>query len=306
MGQCYNSNKAFRLLNIYERLNSGECIKKMEIAKEYHVSEKTIQRDIDELRVYLVESHEYEMETCIKYDKIRNVYYLVRNERECLTNMESLAICKILLESRAFNKSEMNQILTKIIAYASNDDRGRLEAILKNEQFYYAPLCHNKPLLTAIWDLSEYIIKKEIIEIAYTRKDGVARRHDIKPVAIAFSEFYFYLIAYMADGRKDFPTVFRIDRISSYCSHKELFFVPYKNRFSESEFRKRVQFMYSGELKIVEFEYRGPSIESVLDRLPTAEIVNQVNGVFTVRVEVYGDGIYMWLRSQGDYVVVKD
>ncbi|WP_369791804.1 hypothetical protein [Selenomonas sp. CM52] len=31
-----------------------------------------------------------------------------------------------------------------------------------------------------------------------------------------FSEYYFYLIAYLADGRKDFLTIFPIDRIVKF------------------------------------------------------------------------------------------
>ena len=75
-----------------------------------------------------------------------------------------------------------------------------------------------------------------------------------------------------------------------------------KDKFSDGEFRKRVQFMYSGELRTVNFTYGGPSIEAVLDRLPTAEIVKEENGVYTIKAEVYGNGIDMWLRSQGDYI----
>lgn len=44
------------------------------------------------------------------------------------------------------------------------------------------------------------------------------------------------------------------------------------------------------------------SIEAVLDRLPTAEIIGKKNGVFTICTEFYGNGIDMWLKSQGDYV----
>ena len=85
---------------------------------------------------------------------------------------------------------------------------------------------------------------------------------------------------------------------------EETFQVPYKDRFQEGEFRKRVQFMYGGRLQTVKFKYSGPSAEAVLDRLPTAEIIEEKDGVFTVRAEVFGTGINMWLRSQGEYVEI--
>ena len=78
--------------------------------------------------------------------------------------------------------------------------------------------------------------------------------------------------------------------------------MPYLERFQEGEFRKRVQFMYGGRLQTIRFQYTGPSIEAVLDRLPTAEIEEQTENGWTVKAEVFGKGIEMWVRSQGEYV----
>ena len=64
----FNGNKGFRLLNIYESLNKGKLIKKSELAERYNVTEKTIQRDIDDLRAYLADIHFAEGEISIQYD----------------------------------------------------------------------------------------------------------------------------------------------------------------------------------------------------------------------------------------------
>ena len=96
--------------------------------------------------------------------------------------------------------------------------------------------------------------------------------------------------------------IYRIDRIKSCRVLDEHFSVPYKDRFQEGEFRKRVQFMYGGKLERIRFRYTGPSIEAVLDRLPTAEIVEQTEDGWIVEAEVFGKGIKMWLRSQGEYI----
>ena len=78
--------------------------------------------------------------------------------------------------------------------------------------------------------------------------------------------------------------------------------MPYKDRFQEGEFRKRVQFMYGGKLERIKFKYTGPSIEAVLDRLPTAEILSQDEEGWIVEAEVFGKGIDMWLQSQGLHI----
>ena len=96
--------------------------------------------------------------------------------------------------------------------------------------------------------------------------------------------------------------LFRSDRIASFQVLDEHFRVPYRDRFEEGEFRKRVQFMYGGRLQHIKFRYTGPSIEAVLDRLPTAKIVEEDENGWTVEAEVFGKGIEMWVRSQGEYI----
>ncbi len=82
----------------------------------------------------------------------------------------------------------------------------------------------------------------------------------------------------------------------------EHFRVPYRNRFEEGEFRKRVQFMYGGKLERIRFQYVGPSVEAVLDRLPTARIITENASCWDIEAEVFGSGIDIWLRSQGNMI----
>ena len=44
------------------------------------------------------------------------------------------------------------------------------------------------------------------------------------------------------------------------------------------------------------------SVEAVLDRLPTARILEQGEKGYLISAEVFGRGVEMWLRSQGDWV----
>jgi predicted DNA-binding transcriptional regulator YafY len=298
----YNGNKGFRLLSMYERLNRGELLRKEALARDFGVTKRTIQRDIDDLRAYLTETHIFDRESAIEYDRARNGYRLVKFERDWLTNQEALGLCKILLESRAFCKSELERLILKLLMQVTPEEKHVAERIIRSELFNYVPPRHGKPLLARIWELSRFISKRETISFGYARQDGASRGHLVKPVAILFSEFYFYLIAFLSDESKDSPTVFRVDRIENLRGSGESFRIPYEKKFSEGEFRKRVQFMYPGELRRIRFAYSGPAVESVLDRLPTAEILREKDGVYELRAEVYGIGVDMWLRSQGDAV----
>lgn len=99
--------KSFRLINMYEKLNRGDIINKKKFAEEFGISEKSVQRDIDDLRTYLYESGGNE--TAIEYDYEKSGYRLVKQERTFLTNEEIFAVAKILLESRGLNKQELNR-----------------------------------------------------------------------------------------------------------------------------------------------------------------------------------------------------
>ena len=61
--------------------------------------------------------------------------------------------------------------------------------------------------------------------------------------------------------------------------------------------------MYGGRLEKIRFRYTGPSLEAVLDRLPTARVVKEDPAGWDVEAEVFGKGIEMWLRSQGEYII---
>ena len=130
-----------------------------------------------------------------------------------------------------------------------------------------------------------------------------------------FSEFYFYMTAYIenTEKKKDSsrsgdtfpsPTIYRIDRLEKLSILQEHFQVPYRDRFEEGEFRKRIQFMYGGKLRTLRLKCTRQSLEAVLDRLPTAEVVKEIeDGEFVVQAEVFGDGVDMWLKGQGDSVI---
>ena len=99
--------------------------------------------------------------------------------------------------------------------------------------------------------------------------------------------------------------MYRIDRIKSYRITDDGFDIPYSDRFEEGEFRKRIPFMWTGNLKTERFIYKGSDINAVLDRLPTAAAKLQKDGIWKVTAEVFGElGFQMWARSQGENIEV--
>jgi hypothetical protein len=93
-------------------------------------------------------------------------------------------------------------------------------------------------------------------------------------------EYYFYMIAFYPD-KYDEPRYFRIDRITDIVEHRQTFDISKIPDFDEGLLRKRCQFMFYGKLRRIRFEYTGPSLQAILDRLPTAKVIEKKrNGLF--------------------------
>lgn len=76
--------KVNRILSIYHRLLQGNVIYKLEEAERYDVSVRSIQRDIDDIRDYMVKEAEYTgVVNTIAYNKTINGYKL---EYVCCVN----------------------------------------------------------------------------------------------------------------------------------------------------------------------------------------------------------------------------
>lgn len=305
-----------RVLQIYSRLLDGYVINKAEEANRYSVNERSIQRDIDNIRNFLDDDSERTgVVNTVVYDRAAKGYRLETLYQIRLQNSEVLALCKILLDSRAFTKDEMVEMLDKLITCCVPEvNQKRVKALIRNEEFHYVEPRHKTKFIDTMWDLGQAISESRFIEVDYYRtRDKKVVHRKLRPVAIMFSEYYFYLTAFIDDEdvKKDFsvlndsfPTIYRIDRIRALKVLEERFKIPYSDRFEEGEFRKRIQFMYGGKLQRVKFKYTGPDVDAILDRLPTAQILDEVDGAYIVGAEVFGSGISMWLRSQGDYVEV--
>ena len=207
---------------------------------------------------------------------------------------------------------EMMPLLDRLIdCCVPEQNKAIVQSLVANERFHYVQPHHGKHLLNGLWEIGQAVRNHQVMEIQYERmKEPKLVTRRVEPVGIMFSEYYFYLTAFLQDvDRKAefenegdlFPTIYRIDRIRAFQVLDEHFHVPYKDRFEEGEFRKRVQFMYGGKLQKVRFRYTGPSLEAVLDRLPTAKVLAEDDDGWDVEAEVFGSGVEMWMRSQGEY-----
>ena len=98
------SYRVLKLFETFQKLGHGAVLDKKEFAEEMGVSERSVQRDIRTINGYLSDCGN---SSEIVYDRQRNGYRLCQEDTRFLDKGEILAVCKILIESRAFSKAEL-------------------------------------------------------------------------------------------------------------------------------------------------------------------------------------------------------
>ena len=164
------------------------------------MDERSIQRDTDDIRAFLGDQEvgEAAQHRKVIYDRNDKCFRMTGVQDALMSNSEILAVSKILLESRAFTKQEINSILDKLIAGCTPQENMKLVTeLVANEKYHYVDLHDKSSIQDRLWELGNEIRECNLLELTYERllpQKSVVKR-TVEPVAVLFSEYYFYLIA---------------------------------------------------------------------------------------------------------------
>lgn len=207
------SEQIHRILQIYDQLNNGETINKLETSHRLSVSMRTIQRDISTIQEHLANSFSGQM---IEYDGQRKGYILTGNKTKALPVEQVFIIAKIIIASRAFSIDELRTFITNLLGHSTLKNKEIVYTMLEKELTYYDELPHTKNrLCDLIWTVTECIVKDKYMEIMYEQPDKL-QSYSIKPIHILFMKQYFYVIAVAYFKGCVLPVTYRLDRINSY------------------------------------------------------------------------------------------
>lgn len=295
------TEKKNRILDIFYRAIRGEKIRVMSLASEYGVSEKSISRDIAEIKNFLSDGMERFAGAELVYDYTDKAYRLEFDH--FLLSKELFSVVKMLIGCRGFSKEELLEIVEKLRYFTTVEDRLLLNQLIQNELYHYQEVKHDcVSVIDNLWKLTGCIHEQKEITMRYNKMNRQQVERRVQPVAVMFSEYYYYLIAFRTDLEEKQPRYFRVDRIVHITEHRTSFVKEKWHLFNEGELRKQIQFMQPGELRRIQFEFSGPSVQAILDRIPTAKVIGKNGKTHIIEAETYGKGINMYLLSQGHYV----
>lgn len=298
------NSKQYRILEIFFRALHGENISVQELANEYNVSTKTVTRSINELKNFLADHRELVGNTELMYSYKEKCYHLYMDE--FLTNKELFSLVEVMIGARAFSKMELLALVDKLKKLTTPEDRPKMNELIRKELYHYPEISHDcESVQDNLWKIVNCIVECKEISIEYYRIDRKWVTHRLRPASVMFTDYYFYLIAFLVGEDTEKPFYFRIDRIKQITIHRKNSDTFHASEFNEGLLRKRSLFMWPGKLRTIRFEFSGPSVQAALDKLPTAKIIERLSGnKYLIEAEVYGDGIKMWLLSQGAWVKV--
>lgn len=282
----------------------GEDISVRKLSDEYKVSTKSIARSISELKNFLADHRELTGNADLQYSYSDKCYHLHMDR--FLSGKELFSLLEIAIGARAFSKAELTLLINKLKRFITPEERSEISNLISKEMLHYAEIKHDcESVQDNLWKLAGCITDRKEITIGYFRMDRKWVTHRLIPASIMFADYYFYLIAFRVGEEEEKPFYFRIDRIEQITVHRTVSDKTGRCDFDEGMLRKRSLFMWPGKLRTIRFQFGGPSVQAVLDKLPTARIVKrQEDNKYLIEAEVYGDGIKMWLLSQGSWVKV--
>ena len=292
-------NSQERLLTIFLYLQSGKKLSKIQLAEEFSVSPKTIQRDISILKFVLEEQHSSVSK--IEFNANDNTYYL--EGKTNLNKKDLLIVSKILLENRALNKQELNSILDNFFSLLSDNERKEIEDIIKSEHFNYKSLTNEKNRIETVWFISEAIRSEQMLEIDYKASLKGVRKHIILPVSLYYDAHYFYLVAYSLK-KKDYLT-FRIDRIENFKRSEERKpFITYGQKYKDGDLRNHKVDAFEGNKITIKLRYIG-NPEIVFDQFPEHKIISEEKGNVMIQIETLDTpGLKRWILGQGEELTI--
>lgn len=300
-----SSTKQERILEIFFRGLRGEDLSIRGLAAEYGLSPKSISRSFNDLKAFLADHRELVGNTELQYSYKDKCYRLCMDE--FLSSKELFSMVEVLIGARAFSKEDLLRITGKLKQFTTPENRIKLNDLIHKELYQYPEIKHDcDSVVDTMWQLILYIWEKREITLQYYRTDRTYVEHRLRPVSLMFSDYYFYLIAFGTKYNDGKALHFRVDRIKHITKHSKKFTVADVPSFDEGLLRRQSIFMRYGELQKIKFEYKGESLQAVMDKIPTAKVVERTKDHYVIEAEVYGDGITMWLLSHGSTVKVLE
>lgn len=298
-----STDKINRVLLLFHKLIKGEHIHKVDFAETHNVSERSVERDIEDIRIFLSEIH---ATSKLVFDKPENVYYLSSYNNDKFNTIESIVLLKIILGTRALIKEEVEDVVKSLRLNLNPQDRKETLRSIQNEIDNYISPVHNKPLLVILNSLNKAIMDKMIIKIDYVKDNGTVFARTLLPVAFIFSDAYFYLIAFIDGKDYRYPAFFRVDRIKNFSVMNKKITDNLIKKYDTGKMRNYLKLMYAGELLTIKIKCHNSAVTTFQNTVPNHWLIQNEDNFKIFGATIFDKGFIRWALSQGTAIEILE
>lgn len=224
-------SQSARVLVLYQRLMVGKVINKAQLALEFETTERSIDRDILAIRLFLSDSFSG---LDLVYDRKLHGYKL-KNLRikQDIGVGECYLLTKLLLRSQAVRPDEQERTVNNLLSQLSGLQRNRIIQVLRHVQA--APALPKKTSLQLVEDLLYSIEQKDRILIHF----GTGFLDVLcVPYSVEFCECEAYLVAMELEG--NLPKLYALSSIHSYRPARQPYVLSQEETMALQDLTERV------------------------------------------------------------------
>lgn len=200
-------DKTTRMLILYQRLLRGDFISKPLYTMEFEITERSFDRDIQAMRLFLSDSFS-NLE--VIYDESCNSYRLKNPpQKHEIAIGECYILSKLLLDSRLLRSDDQSEILRILRAQLTPDVREHLQSVMCRT--LEPPICLEKISVKLITDLLFSIARKDRITLKFRKEDAEI---SCAPYSLEFCGRKSFLVGWEIERRV--PVLYALDEILSY------------------------------------------------------------------------------------------
>lgn len=291
-----NSNE--RIIDLFIRLMRGQALSVAALATKYHVTSRTMQRDLASIRDLLAAS---ELNYTLVYQRQTKKYILTSPSQVQYSSV--LALLKILVGTRALNKVEVKALITQQLALLSGSEQAAAKKLLTNSLTKYVPVGTGVALLPRLKQFANWIEARTPIKFGYRNSlAGQLKMGQGLPVSLYFAEFYFYVVLYTETNDN---VIYRLDRFETVVPVKNKALQQrYDRKLDEGDFLAKTVLLSGGHEVTYTFRYWSAP-QTALDRLPHSKIIKHwPDHSVTIKANSFEQGALMWLLGQGSQAQV--
>lgn len=293
------TDKNTRMLNLFYKLILGYKVNKQLFCLEEGITERSFDRDIQDVRSYLSEKQPY----CkVLYDRVNNNYYMTHTLGKKLESEETLFLINVLLSKKYLRDDELNGILTSLINNTDSATNRMLLEFVNSKKVNQIDQNCSVAILKMHWDLAKCIYKRNQITIFYKLEENKIVTRKLNPVELHYEDGHIYLIAYIVGRNYEYPAFYRLDRITSFKLHEDKYPQDLKLNFENKNIHKNLVGMMAGDRIDVTVKVMLSLKRVIMDIFTKYRLIEETNEYCIFEIYTFKQGFISWLLGQRENV----